>query len=335
MWADKLKTLWRYCVAPDSTALKGCWRLRVDTASLRALDPCYGDFLIHPCIRYIPNGFAGHSWWMAVTPFPRMDNRYENPILYYGEGDGPEPPRRWHFVAVVQPSHSKGYNADCNLYFDGQLLWILWKETVTSNTTPESGFNCVMGRSFDGVSFGPVKKFMDNPDTTAYRMTAPVVVMDEGKVKCLATFYEKRVADAFQPHGKSGLAVWTLDGGEMADGCFVWERDVAQQYPDWFDLWHLDYFTYRERYYCVATNERATTILMGRSQDGESYDFSPLPLLSKSGNLYVGMYKASAVVRDGVFYLFFPRKNLTGRKSHIYCASMKIDDLLGKLWPLE
>lgn len=327
-----IRTLWRFLLSRDAVALRRGRRLRVDTASLRDIDPGYGDFLIHPCVRYIPEGFAGHHWWMAVTPFPRVDDRYENPVLYYGEGEGNEPPRSWHFVGVVQPSYEKGYNADCNLFFDGQLLWILWKETGTPHTTPESGFDCVMGRSFDGHSWGPVKKFLDNPDTSANRMTAPAVVGGES-VKCLATCYEKRVDNYDQPHGKSGLSVWMLAGKGLADGHFVWQRDVPQHYPDWFDLWHTDYFSYKGVHYCVATTERATLMLLGRSEDGESYTFSPLPLLSKTGNLYVGMYKASAVVNDGIFYLFFPGKSLSGRKSRIYCASMQMDELVRRLWP--
>ena len=332
MWVDSLKTVLRFLFARSSTALRGCRRMFVDTTSLRAVDSGYGDFLIHPCVRYITEGFAGHRWWMVVTPFPRMDNKFENPVLYYGVEDGTEPPRHWHLVGVVQPAYEKGYNADGNLFYDGRVLWVLWKEAGTPNTTPESGFNCVMGRSFDGRSFGPVKKFMDNPDTTANRMTAPVVMQEADVVKCLATYYEKRVADVQRPHGASGLAVWTLNGGGMTDGRFVWQRDVSQRYPEWFDLWHTDFFTYGGMHYCVATTERATTILMGRSQEGEAYDFSPLPLLSKTGNLYVGMYKASAVVRDGVMYLFFPRKSFTGKKSRIYCTSMRMDILCKRLW---
>ena len=327
-----IRTLAKYVFAPTPVALKGSRRLRVDTAPLRAIDPLYGDFLIHPCVRYIPEGFAGHRWWMAVTPFPRIDDRYENPVLYYGEGEGPEPPRDWHFVGVVQPAYPKGYNADCNLFFDGKQLWIFWKETETPNTTPESGFNCVMGRPFDGREFGPVKKFLDNPDTSANRMTAPVVLRLDGRVCLLATHYERRVDDPVQPHGRSGLSLWTLDGDSLADGMFRWERDLPQDYPDWFDFWHADFFEEAGRHWCVVTTERATHVLMGVSDDGLHYRLSPLPLLSKTGNLYTGMYKASVVVVEGKLHLFFPRKSLRGSRSEICCASAGFGPLARKLF---
>ena len=322
------QTLATFLLKPSPVALKSASRLCVDTRPLRKIDPLYGDFLIHPCIRYIPEGFAGHKWWMAVTPFPRMDDRYENPVLYFGEGEGPEPPKKWRFVGIVQSAYEKGYNADCNLFFDGSLLWILWKETETPNTTPDSGYNCVMGRSFDGFSFGPVKKFLDNPDTTANRMTAPCVMKIGKKICLLATYYEKRIDNPVHPHGLSGISIWELEGESMSSGHFAWKHDVVQEYPDWFDFWHADFFENGGRYYCVVTTERATTILMGVSIDGEKYSFSSLPLLSKTGNLYTGMYKASAVVVDGRFHLFFPRKSITGRRSRIYHSFLDIHGLV-------
>ena len=325
--ARAIRTLAAFLFKRPPVALKRGTQLRVDTRPLRRMDPLYGDFLIHPCVRYIPNGFAGHKWWMAVTPFPRMDDHYENPVLYYGEGEGTEPPLDWHFVGVVQSAYSKGYNADCNLFFDSKVLWIIWKETNTPNTTPESDYNCVMGRSFDGKTFGPVKKFLDNPDTAANRMTAPCVLKIGDKICLLATQYEKRIDDPVRPHGQSGIAVWELNGGDMMSGRFIWKHDVAQDYPTWFDFWHADFFEEAGTYYCVATTERATTLLMGVSSDGERYSFSVLPLLSKTGNLYTGMYKASAVLVDGKLHLFFPCKTLSGRRSCIYHTSAALSPL--------
>ena len=100
--------------------------LQVDLTLLHKKSPKYGDWLIHPCVRYIPNGFAGHKWWMVCTPYPNFNSYCENPVLFCGDGDSV--PTKWDFVAIVQDSHKHGYNADGCLYFDGEKLWILWKE---------------------------------------------------------------------------------------------------------------------------------------------------------------------------------------------------------------
>ena len=50
---------------------------------------------IHPCIRYVPDGFAGHKWWMVTTPILGGSST-ENPILYWGDSrEGELPPLTW------------------------------------------------------------------------------------------------------------------------------------------------------------------------------------------------------------------------------------------------
>ena len=318
---SKTGTLIRHFLRPVPVLMKGSRRWKVDVQPLRRLDDRYGEYLIHPCVRHIPGGLAGHEWWMVVTPYPRTDVRYENPVLYYGEGNGPVPPERWCFCAIVQGPHARGYNADGNLYFDGSRLWVFWKETDTENTLAESGGHCMMGRPFDGRSFGPVKKFMDNPDTSAIRIIAPCVIAVGGQVKCLATRFERREEDALLPHGRSGLSLWCLEG-TLETGRFVFEQDLEPEYPAAFDFWHADFFEAEGSFYSVVTPENAASVLLGVSGDGINYRFCPVPLLSSAGNLYLGMYKASAVVADGRFYLIFPRRTLDGRKSRLYCSSV-------------
>ena len=48
--------------------------------------PDFGD-VVHPCVRYIPEGFNGHSWWMVYTPYYKANAELENPILCYADGD--------------------------------------------------------------------------------------------------------------------------------------------------------------------------------------------------------------------------------------------------------
>ena len=70
--------------------------LNVDVKRLNEIDNKYGDWLIHPCVRYIPEGLGGHKWWMVVTPYPNYNSKYENPILYYGDSNDTTPPLNWN-----------------------------------------------------------------------------------------------------------------------------------------------------------------------------------------------------------------------------------------------
>ncbi|MDB7267191.1 hypothetical protein PM741_13080, partial [Enterococcus faecium] len=44
--------------------------------------PCYvGDETVHPSLIYVPNGWNGHKYWMAFTPYEGSNNQVENPSI--------------------------------------------------------------------------------------------------------------------------------------------------------------------------------------------------------------------------------------------------------------
>ena len=47
----------------------------------------YGQSQTHPSIGYIEEGFGGHKYWMATTPYPHANPIYENACIYYGDED--------------------------------------------------------------------------------------------------------------------------------------------------------------------------------------------------------------------------------------------------------
>ena len=135
--------------------------LVLDLNPLWQLDPGYNDWLVHPSVEFIPEGLNGYKWWLAVTPYRGKYGKpsdWEQPLLFCGEDNSNNPPQRWKFVGVVQERHPRGFNADPNLYYDGNKLWIIWKESGTYNTEEEKASTSIMGRWYDGKTFGPVKK---------------------------------------------------------------------------------------------------------------------------------------------------------------------------------
>ena len=59
--------------------------------------PCGINEPYHPSVLYFENGWAGHNYWMAQSPFPmrppKYRDSYENPCIYYSD-DGV------HFTAI-------------------------------------------------------------------------------------------------------------------------------------------------------------------------------------------------------------------------------------------
>ncbi|MBO9605718.1 MAG: hypothetical protein J7639_07195, partial [Paenibacillaceae bacterium] len=42
---------------------------------------------VHPCVLFFPEGWKGHRYWMAFTPYPDGNDQFENPSLVVS-GDG-------------------------------------------------------------------------------------------------------------------------------------------------------------------------------------------------------------------------------------------------------
>lgn len=307
-------------------------QLVVDVKTLLDIDNGYGDWLIHPCVRYIENGFAGHKWWMVCTPYPNYDSRFENPVLYYGDGNNDEPPEKWVFVKLVQQPYEKGYNADSNLFYDGERLWISWKEANTPNTDAIHGFKSIMAASFDGSKFSDPIKLLDNPDDTNMYLASQSLCVINNTSKLLAVFTPNSYLPI--PNSQKGprhLAVFGTDD-TVRSGGFYFEGVFKQSYPEGFDFWHIDTFDYKNKYYCLVTPEVANQVLLGVSDDGYHYKFFEKPLLHYNGkekSPYT--YKVSGVIVNDMFYLFYPMK-IDKHTVRLHVTKHNFEQLLNKLY---
>ena len=124
-------------------------------------DPKYRDDVLHPCIRYVEEGYCGHHWWMVMSPFYGQDDTIENPILFYGDAelDG-TPPLTWRFAEVVKDTPSSGYNSDPCLCFDQGSLWVVWREFRTDRVLKAGIIRRFMGFDTMPLSKGRRKSFL-------------------------------------------------------------------------------------------------------------------------------------------------------------------------------
>lgn len=69
---------------------------------------------VHPKVLYIDNGFGGHQYWMAYTPYPLSTDRFENPCIAYSN-DG------WNWINItgnpLDDPRGTGYNSDTHLVY--------------------------------------------------------------------------------------------------------------------------------------------------------------------------------------------------------------------------
>ena len=104
---------------------------------LNVEDGTYGD-VVHPCVRYIPESFRGHRWWMVFTPYYGFNNKLENPRLCYGVVGGKNgtiAPSQWIMVEEIESGKETGYNSDPTMIYHNKNLYIYWRENFTERTT--------------------------------------------------------------------------------------------------------------------------------------------------------------------------------------------------------
>lgn len=290
----------------------------------------YFDDLIHPCVRYIEGGFGGHDWWMVATPFRGNDDSIENPILFYGDSrDGGLPPVEWFASAIVEDTPSQGYNSDGAIFIEQDKLWVFWRENHTQDCYSSNYKRATFGRStVDGFSFSEKKVFAGEKSLVKDSELCPIILKRDGMISLYGAHYE------FKPRRQShGLAVWNLDGDNLESSKFEMNQIGNLDCPPGFKFWHFDIFFYSDKYYCVATPEKADAIYFGISIDGVNFKFASRPLLSSGGTGRTYFYKPSALVKDGIFYLWHPvaEKGIKPRTSRIWMSRINFNELLDKL----
>jgi len=294
----------------------------------------YNNDLIHPCVRFAPNGFAGHKWWMVATPYWGFNSRIENPILYYGVADNTSQenstiPKNWTPVTIVEGTQVYGYNSDPNLFFDKEGLWVLWREYYTPSCKSDSITMGTYGRyTTDGVVFSDKKLFAKEHSTTEDNELSPTVIPVNGKIKLFGCHHQ------FSPlRIPVGLSLWDIKDNDMFNNQFIETQETHPVYRPGFDFWHFDLFNYKDTLFCVVTPERANEILLGYSVDGANFKFWDTPLLTSN---YTGrnyFYKPTAMVINDEFYLINPCAEFFEypQTNRLWMSHMNFNELINKL----
>lgn len=287
----------------------------------------YFDDLIHPCVRYIEGGFSGHEWWMVATPYQGNDDSMENPILFYGDSrEGGLPPLQWTPVKVIEDTPSKGYNSDGSIFFDQDKLWVFWRENHTDDCHSHNYERATFGRyTTDGITFSEKKLFAGEKSFDRDSELCPIILKRNNKIFLYGGNYEFKPKR--RPHG---IAIWDIENNDLLNSEFI-KRDIGSvDSGGAFKFWHFDLFSYSDKLYCVATPEKANAIYLGISNDGVNFKFWTTPLLSSKGTGRAYFYKPTALVKDGIFYLWHPvaEQNVEPRTSRIWMSQIKFEDLL-------
>ena len=288
----------------------------------------HGD-IVHPCVRYENKGGSGR-WWMVYTPFYRNDSQLENPRLCFADEKDGDAPFVWHFDRFIKERPISGYNSDPTLLIDNGKKYVFWRE----NYTPLSNhFDCsriTIGcevqdescRYFSSPQLFNAPRHQDRevcptflPVSEGYRAYAMDIrfcspnkyTRPDWQSRLLARLSSLANVLFFYDSQKCfGVSLWD---SPTLEGPFSYSKTVrfTGVHP-LFHPWHMDLFETEGLLYAVVqTNKNNGDVYLAYSKDRESFRFFKKPLVT-SRDAGGGIYKPSALVVNGVFYLFYTRK---------------------------
>jgi hypothetical protein len=131
----------------------------------------------HPDVAYIPKGFGQGKWtyWMACTPYPHRNPRFENPEIFVSfDGINWAVPCGLKNPLAPAPVSTEDHNSDPDILFHLDHLWLFYRQTIRSKTPNEN--RLFLMKSTDGVRWSaPVEVLRDK---TGRELLSPAVIHD-------------------------------------------------------------------------------------------------------------------------------------------------------------
>ena len=318
--------------------------------------------VVHPCVRYIEEGFEGHQWWLVFTPLYGGDDSLENPRLFYSDGKNDQAPTEWKYYCTIKDCPEHGYNSDPTMLFKDDKLFVFWRECETPTTKKLGCSHATMGcfiknktitylteplmtegNPSDDKEVSPtIIKIEDAYRAYAMHLYTPVPKIVECLPSRIGSFIYRHhlltIAEGlgFYDSAKSrGVAIWK---GQSIDKPFHYIKTVKfKNVSRLYQPWHMDIFEGtmygKENYFAIIQSSiQFADICLAWSEDGENFSFFNIPLLTDRNIMMSGLYKPTALIVGDTFHLYYTaRDNTDHHLNKMYVTSIKWSILIQKL----
>jgi len=137
--------------------------------------------VVHPDVIYFPDGWHGHKYWMAMTPYPFDTDTYENPSIVVSD-DG----RSWSVPDGLEnpivPRPDCDHNSDSDIAYNPRTddLYVYYTEQSRADRCPgENGNSIRLVTSADGINWSAPQTVMNwDLDTDPLYLSPAVVYVD-------------------------------------------------------------------------------------------------------------------------------------------------------------
>lgn len=318
----------------------------------------HGD-VVHPCIRYIEEGFEGHKWWMVYTPFYGGNDHLENPRLCYADSDMGIPPTKWNHYCTIRGHQQFGYNSDPTMLFHQGNLYVFWRECHTPSTQKIrcnfATYGCVV-RNRTVISLPEVllPNVMGEVEKSHDREVSPTFMAVDNKLKAFAMhqkfdpdfvfripvrwreflyrhhlFYVSDALGIYNKIKNIGVAIW--EGNSFNKQFQYFETVKFKGVSRLYQPWHMDMFQGdgETLYAVVQTSQFYADICLACCEDGRHFYLFKKPLLTSRTIGMSGLYKPTALIVDGNIYLYYTAlDNKDFKLNRLFVTSVSWETLL-------
>lgn len=292
----------------------------------------YKDDCLHPCIRFIPNGFLGYHWWMVQSPYYGRNSAVENPILYYSEDI--EDPTNWIQLCVVKETPPKGYNSDPNIYYEDDKLWIFWRECFTPLCDSLNVLMATVGVStIDGINFTEPKVYLTHSEPNQDTEQSPILIKKDSLYYFYAVHYQ------YKPERKNlGIAIWKgtsldspdfhLEATTLVPALYTCDKykqlKLGGKYifipkPLKHDIWHFDLIEHNNKLYMLSVAEWGDNIMLGVSADYRNFKPYLKPLVNAHVSQQFYFYKPTGYFKNNTLGVYYTaRGKVDKQKNELY-----------------
>ena len=278
----------------------------------------------HPSVVYVKEGWNGHKWWMAQTPFPPFNlepyrDRFELPCIHFSD-DG----IRWEPVPnnpieelTNEEIEAHNYYSDPHLIFKDGRMELYYRFTFLKDRQLIGNKTLLLKRSMgDGFQWSDREVVADlrkqeDVEVWGEQIISQALVWREGKYRCYyvnkSSYLTSRqilFTDSQDGHDWTKYKEIELNGGNI-------------------DPWHIDMQFYDGKYQMIVYD--MNRLVWFESEDGIHFDFVSeiLRPSSRRYDFYAdGLYRACSVKVNDEILVYFS----ANRKKNTYIGLLSTCD---------
>lgn len=288
---------------------------------------CCQDYPWHPSVVYVKEGWNGHKWWMAQTPFPPFEmepyrDRYELPCLHFSN-DG----IKWEPIPgnpiedlIPEEIESHNYYSDPHLVFVDGKLELYYRFTFLKDKQLIDNKTLLIKRSSTDALHWSDKKIIadlrkqEDIDIWGEQIISQAIVFKDDGLRCYYVDRSSYLRD------RRILYTESKDGEKWSKYRIVELKGVD------IDPWHIDVQSYDGKFQMIVYDDEGDLFWL-ESEDGTHFQFVS-EILEPSKERYSfytdGLYRACSVKTEEDVRVFFSAK----RKNKTYIGQLKTFDYL-------